>query len=53
VSRHVIQNLGHVFAEFVHALAAVGAVTGTVIGRLMHDLLARQMIGQRQALWLA
>ena len=53
VARHVIQNLGHVLTEFVHALAAVGALAGAIIGRLMHDLLARQMIGQRQALWLA
>ncbi len=51
VAGHVIQNLGDVLAKLAHPLAAVGALTGAVIGRLMHDLLARQMIGQRLALW--
>ena len=51
VARHVIQNLGHVLAELGHPFAAVGALAGTIIARLMHDLLARQMIGQRLALW--
>jgi hypothetical protein len=32
------------------ALTAVGAFTGAIIGGLMHDLLTRQMIGQRLAL---
>jgi len=50
VARHVIQNVGDVLAELRHSLAAVGAFASTVIGRLMHDLLARQMIGQRLAL---
>ncbi|MEA2767301.1 MAG: hypothetical protein QOD93_263 [Acetobacteraceae bacterium] len=49
---HVIQHLGHVLAELGHALAAVGTMAGAIIGRLMHDLLARQMIGQRLALRL-
>ncbi len=50
---HVIQNLGHVLAKLGHPLAAVGAFTVAVIGRLMHDLLPRQMIGQRLALRFA
>jgi hypothetical protein len=53
VAGHVIQNLGDVFAELGHPLAAVGAFTGAVVSRLMHDILARQMIRQRLALWLA
>src|SRR5208337_1915232 len=47
------QNLGHVLAELGHPLAAVGAFAGAVIGGLMHDLLARQMVRQRLALRLA
>ena len=50
---HVIQHLGDVLAQLGHPLAAVGAFAGTVIGRLMHDLLARQMIRQRLALRFA
>jgi hypothetical protein len=50
VPRHVIQHLGHVLAEPGHPFAAVGAGAGTVIARLMHDVLARQMIRQRTAL---
>jgi hypothetical protein len=52
VPRHVIQHLGHVLAEPGHPFAAVGAGAGTVIARLMHDVLARQMIRQRTALCL-
>src|SRR5271166_7209656 len=44
VAGHVIQNLGDVLAELGHPLAAVGAFAGAVIGGLMHDLLARQMV---------
>ena len=47
---HVIQHLGDVLAELGHPAAAVGAGAGTVVGGLMHDLLARQMFGQRLAL---
>ncbi len=53
VARHVVQHLGHVLAELAHAAAAVGADAGAVTGGLMHDLLARQMLGQRLALRLA
>ena len=45
VARHVIQNLRHVLSKLGHALAAVRAFASAVIGRLMHDLLAWQMIG--------
>ena len=53
VAGHIIQNLRDVLAELGHPLAAVRAFTGAVIGWVMHDLVARQMIGQRLALWLA
>jgi hypothetical protein len=53
VAGHVIQHLGHVLAELGHPLAAVGAFTGAVTGRLVHDLVPRQMIRQRLALRLA
>ena len=53
VAGHVIQHFGDILAELGHSLAAVGAFTGAVIGRVVHDLLARQMIGQRLALRLA
>jgi hypothetical protein len=53
VAGHVIQNLSHVLSKLGHAFAAVGALASAVIGRLMHDLLAWQMIGQRLALRLA
>jgi hypothetical protein len=52
VSRHVIQHLGHVLAEPGHASTAIGAAAGTVIGGLMHHLLACQMFGQWLTLWL-
>ena len=52
VPRHVIQHLGDVLAQLGHAATAVGAGAGAIVGRLMHDLLARQMIGQRLALRL-
>ena len=47
---HVVQHLGHVLAEPGHAFAAVGAGAGAVVGRLVDDVLAGQMIGQRIAL---
>ena len=53
VPGHVVQHFGHVLAELRHSPAAIGTGARTVIGRLMHDLLPRQMIGQRLALWLA
>jgi hypothetical protein len=42
---HVIQNFRDIFAEPGHALAAIGAGAGAVIGGLVHDILAGQMIG--------
>ena len=53
VPGHIIQHLGHVLAELGHSPAAIRTGACTVISRLMHDLLPRQMIGQRPALWLA
>jgi hypothetical protein len=53
VAGHVIQHLGDVLAQLGHPLAAVGTGAGAILGRLMHDLLPRQMIGQRLALRLA
>jgi hypothetical protein len=52
-ARHVIQNLGDILAELGHAGAAVGTGAGAVILRLMHDLVSRQMLGQRLTLRLA
>ena len=52
VSGHIIQHLGHVLAELGHSLAAVRAGAGAIACRLMHDILSRQMIGQRLALRL-
>ncbi len=37
---HVVQHLGHVFAEPGHPPAAIGAGAGAIIGRLMDDVLA-------------
>ena len=50
VPGNVVQHFRDVLAEFAHLAAARGAGAGTVVGRLMHDLLARQMLGQRLAL---
>lgn len=50
VPRHIVQHLGHVLAELGHPSAAVRAGAGAIIGRLMDDVLAGQMIGQRIAL---
>jgi hypothetical protein len=44
VSRHVIQHLGDVLAQFGHAATTVRAGAGTVARRLMHNILTRQMI---------
>ena len=52
VPRHVIQHLGDVLAQFGHPATAVRAGAGAIAGRLMHNILARQMIGQRLALRL-
>ena len=52
VPRHVIQHLGDVLAQPGHAATTVRADAGAIVGRLMHDLLAWQMIGQRLALRL-
>jgi hypothetical protein len=52
VPRHVIQHLGDVLAQFGHAATTVRARAGAIAGRLMHNILARQMIGQRLALRL-
>jgi len=51
-SRHVIQHFGDVFTKLGHALAAIATAAGPVVGRLMHDLLTRQMLRQRLALGL-
>jgi hypothetical protein len=50
VPRHIIQHLGHVLAEPGHSLAACRAGTRAIVLRLMHDIVSRQMIGQRLAL---
>jgi site-specific DNA recombinase len=52
VAGHVVQNFGDVFTQFGHALAAVRTAASAILGRLMHHLLARQMLRQRLALWL-
>src|SRR5215472_18520339 len=52
VPGHVIENLSDVFAEPGHRATAVGTGASRPIGGLVHDLLARQMIRQRLALWL-
>ena len=52
VAGHVIQNFGDVLTQFGHPLAAVGVLTGVILGRLMHHLLARQVLRQRLAFWL-
>jgi hypothetical protein len=52
VPGHVVQYLGDVLTEFGHAAAARGAGAGAVGGGLMHNLFARQVIGQRLALRL-
>jgi hypothetical protein len=49
---HVVQHFRHILTELRHAGAAVRADACTVGVRLMHDLLARQMIRQRLALRL-
>ena len=43
---HVVQHFRHILTELRHAGAAVRADACTVGVRLMHDLLARQMIRQ-------
>ncbi len=53
VAGHVIQNFGDVLTQFGHPLAAVGAGAGAIRARLMHHLLARQMLRQGFALRLA
>ena len=50
VPRHVIQHLGDVLAQPGHAATTVAAGAGAIVGRLMHDLLAWQMLGQRLTL---
>jgi hypothetical protein len=45
VPRHVVQHLGDVLAQFGHAGTTLRAGAGAIAGRLMHNLLARQMIG--------
>jgi hypothetical protein len=49
VSGHIVQHLGHVLAEPGHSLAACRAGTRAIVLRLMHDIVSRQMIGQRLA----
>jgi hypothetical protein len=50
---HIIQNLGDILAQLGHAGSAVGTGAGAIVVWLMHDLVARQMLGQRLALCLA
>jgi hypothetical protein len=52
VPRHIIQHLGDILTQFGHPAATVRARAGTIAGRLMHNILARQMIRQRLALRL-
>ena len=52
VARHIVQHFGDILAEPSHAGTALGAGTGAVILGLVHDLLTRQMFGQRPALGL-
>ena len=47
---NIVEDFGDVFAQPGHVAAALGTGAGTVMFRLVHDLLARQMIGQRLAL---
>jgi hypothetical protein len=49
VPGHVVEHLSDVFTQSGHAPAACGTGAGAVVGRLMHHLLARQMIRQRLA----
>jgi hypothetical protein len=49
---HVVQHRGHVLAQLAHAAAAGRANAGAVTLALMEDLKARQVIGERLALWL-
>ena len=51
-ARHIVQHLGDILAEPGHAGTALGAGAGAVIPGLMHNLLTRQMLGQRSALGL-
>ena len=48
--RHVVQHLGDVLAKPGHAAATVRTDAGVLTFKLMDDLLARKMIGQRLAL---
>jgi hypothetical protein len=50
--RHVVERFSNILAQFFHGAAAVRAGAGAVIGRLQHNLLARQMLGQRLAFGL-
>ena len=52
VPGHVIEHFGNVFAKPGHHPAAIGAGAARAVGRLVHDLRAWQMIGQRLALRL-
>lgn len=50
-ARHILQHFGHILAQLTHGAAASGAAIR--IRGDMHRLVARQMIGQWQALGLA
>jgi len=50
--RHIVQHLGDVLAEQGHAAATVRADAGLVTVRLMDNLLARKVVGQRLAFGL-
>jgi len=47
----IVEDFGDVFAKPGHVAAAGGAGAGAVVRRFVHDLLTRQVIGQRLALW--
>jgi len=47
----IVEDFGDVFAKPGHVAAAGGAGAGAFVRRFVHDLLTRQVIGQRLALW--
>ncbi len=49
VPGHIIEHLGHVLPELLHAAATGGTDARIVTGGLMHDLLPGQVIGERFA----
>ncbi len=47
----IIEHLGDVLAQRSHVAAALAAAAGAVLFRFVHDLGARQMVGQGLPLW--